>query len=154
MKGPDIIRYPIQIAAPSPRRKPFRKCASDSSKWKSVMRGQTQTDITNFRYKLMRWSQKSSLWRNYERKRIHVRAFYLRRIGQSCHMRPTFGERVSPHQSVCRNVDAFARWCWGVSTEIRVWVCKHFVLEPWRKMMRWGQLSFWLKQVSSYRGQY
>ena len=31
------------------------------------------------------------------------------------------------------------------------WVCKHFVLEPWWKMMRRGQLSFWLKQINLYQ---
>ena len=39
-------------------------------------------------------------------------------------------------------VDLLGRWFWAFPKRFRG-VCKHFGLEPWRKMMRGGQLSFW-----------
>ena len=42
----------------------------------------------------------------------------------------------------------FGRWFWVFPKRFR-WVCKDFGLEPWRKMMRRGQLSILSNQINS-----
>ena len=62
-----------------------------------------------------------SFFRTDERKRITVRVFSTLRIGQSCHVRSTFDERVFQYKSVFGKFNVFGlfwRVVLGVSEEI------------------------------------
>ena len=99
--------------------------------------------------KVFFWSCKSSFWRKYERKRINVRAFSTLRIGLWCHMRSTFEERIFQQHRFSEDVTLFylfGVWFWTFPKRF-LHVCNQFGLEPWRKMMRGGQLSFLSNQI-------
>ena len=49
-------------------------------------------------------------------------------------------------QNICsEKCDIFVRHIW-VFPNTFCWICNNFCLEPWQKMMRRGQVSFWRKQ--------
>ena len=61
-------------------------------------------------------------------------------------------KEFSNTKSFFRKVDVFrflGGWLWVFPKRFR-WVCKDFGWEPWRKMMRRGQLSLLSNQINSF----
>ena len=103
----------------------------------------------------MCWSQNPRFGWKYARKMIEVRVFCLRQIGESCHMKSTFekielvlGNMVSEPLTL---LGVLERWFW-VFLQRFCRVNMHLGLEPWWKMMRRAQASFWRKQHNSFQG--